>query len=114
MPFYESTFVVRQDVSTQEVEKITEQFAAVISEFKGSVVKKEYWGLLNLAYKIKKNRKGHYMMLALDVPVDCIAELERKYKLHNDVIRYLTIKVDAISEDPSPMMKRKDSREKAA
>lgn len=103
MAFYESTFIVRQDVSTQEVEKITENFSKIVSDNKGKVVKKEYWGLQNLAYKVRKNKKGHYIALYLDIANT--DELTRQYKLSEDVIRSLTVKVDNISKDPSPMMK---------
>lgn len=103
MALYESTFIVRQDASTQEVEKITENFANVVKESKGKIVKKEYWGLRNLAYKVKKNKKGHYVALYIDIPTT--DELSRQYKLSEDVIRSLTVKVEEISKDASPMMK---------
>lgn len=104
MPLYESTFVARQDVSVQDVNKLTDQMSAVISSHGGKLVKSEYWGLRNLAYKIKKNRKGHYVMLALDAPADTVRELERQLKLNEDVIRALTVRVEEIEKSPSPVM----------
>lgn len=108
MPLYESTFIARQDISPQDVEKITEQFTKVLTENGGKVVKKESWGLRNLAYHIRKNRKGHYVMLAIDAPAAAVKELERKYKLSEDVIRNLTVKVSNISKDPSPILCQDD------
>ncbi len=106
MPFYESTFVTRQDVSRADVNKLVEQFSAIVKDHGGKVVKHEYWGLRNLAYRIKKNRKGHYVMLALDAPFDAVKELERNMRLHEDIIRNLTVRVDSIEEGPSPMMQK--------
>ena len=108
MPLYESTFIARQDISAQDVENLVDSFSKVISDLSGSVVKKESWGLRNLAYPIGKNRKGHYVMLALNAPVDAITELQRQYKLSEDVIRNLTVKISNISKDPSPMMRKVD------
>ena len=104
MALYESTFIVRQDVSSQEVDKIAEEFSAIVKEGKGKVVKKEYWGLRNLAYKINKGRKGHYVMLGIDADATTVNELSRKYKISEDIIRSLTIKVEEISKDPSAIM----------
>lgn len=110
MALYESTFVVRQDVSTQEVDKIAEEFSTIVTEGKGKLVKKEYWGLRNLAYKINKGRKGHYVMLAVDADAATISEMGRKYKLNENVIRSLTIRVEEISKDQSPVMKQTGAR----
>lgn len=106
MPLYESTFVVRQDVSRADVTKLVETFSDIIAQGGGKVVKNEYWGLRNLAYRIKKNRKGHYVMLALDAPYEAVKELERNMGIHEDVIRTLTVRVDAIEEGPSAMMQK--------
>jgi small subunit ribosomal protein S6 len=106
MPLYESTFIVRQDISTQEVDKITENFSKVVNDFKGKVVKKEYWGLMSLAYKVKKSKKGHYVLMGIDSPVAAIDELNRLYKISEDVIRSLTVKVEEISKEPSPLFKK--------
>ena len=97
MPLYESTFVVRQDVSRSDVSKLTESFKEIVAAGGGKVVKDEYWGLRNLAYKINKNRKGHYVMLALNAPHEAVKELERNIGLHEDVIRHLAVRVDSIT-----------------
>jgi len=110
MPFYEVTFVVRQDVSRADVAKLSDEFSAIVTGQNGKVVKNEYWGLRNLAYKINKNRKGHYVMLALDTEPAALKELERNIGLHEDVIRTLTVRVDAIEEGPSVML-QKSSRD---
>jgi small subunit ribosomal protein S6 len=107
MALYESTFIVRQDISAQEVDKIADIFSKVVNDNKGKVVKKEYWGLLNLAYKVNKNKKGHYIFLGVDAPSAAIDELTRQYKLNEDVIRNLTIKVDEISKEASPLFAKK-------
>ena len=118
MPLYESTFVVRQDVSRADVSKLTDTFAEFITAGGGKIVKNEYWGLRNLAYRIKKNRKGHYVMLALDASFDAVKEMERNMGIHEDVIRTLTVRVDAHEEGPSAMMQKSgrddDSTETAA
>ncbi len=106
MPLYESTFVVRQDVSRADVTKLVETFSAIITQGGGKIVKDEYWGLRNLAYRIKKNRKGHYVMLAVDAPNEAMKEFERNMGIHEDVIRTLTVRVDAIEEGPSAMMQK--------
>ena len=113
MPLYESTFIVRQDISAQEVDKIAEKFSKIVEKFKGKIVKKEYWGLKNLAYKVKKNRKGHYTMLGIDAPVEAIDELNRQCRLSEDVIRNLTIKVDEISKEASPLLEKASNKRSA-
>lgn len=109
MPFYESIFIARQDLSPQEVDKITEHLTKVISEHNGKVVKHEYWGIRNLAYKINKNRKGHYVLLYIDGGAEAVNELERQCKLSENIIRNMTIKVEEISKEPS-VMKRQDKK----
>ena len=106
MPLYESTFVVRQDVSRNDVTKLTDSFSEIVKQNGGKVVKSEYWGLRNLAYKINKNRKGHYVMLGLDAEHAAVKELERNIRLHEDVIRNLTVSVDSIEEGPSVMLQK--------
>ncbi len=106
MSLYESTFVVRQDVSRADVTKLVDTFTDIVKQHGGNVVKHEYWGLRNLAYKINKNRKGHYVMLALDASHDAMKELERNIHLHEDIIRTLTVRVDSIEEGPSAMMQK--------
>lgn len=110
MSLYESTFVARQDISRADVNKLVETFSEIVKLNGGTVVKHEYWGLRNLAYKIKKNRKGHFVMLALDAPYDAVKELERNIRIHEDIIRNLTVRVDAIEEGPSVML-QKSSRD---
>jgi len=116
MPYYESTFIVRQDVSAAQVESITKEFAEIISSNGGEVKKTEQWGLRTLAYKIRKNKKGHYVMFNLDAPADAVAEMERNMRLNEDLLRFLTIKVDELEEDPSVMMRReeRDSNERSS
>ena len=114
MAFYESIFIVRQDVSAGDVEKIADTFTKVVKDNGGTVVKKESWGLRNLAYKVKKNRKGHYIMLCLDAPAAVITELQRQYKLHEDVIRYMTVAVEEISKKPSPILAGDKYKDKEA
>ncbi len=111
MAFYENVFIVRQDVSAQQVEDLTTRFAGIVSEGGGSVAKTEYWGLRSLAYKIKKNRKGHYVLLNLDAPSDAVKEMERNMNLNEDVMRFLTIRVDELEEGPSVMMRSRAARE---
>jgi small subunit ribosomal protein S6 len=106
MPLYESTFVTRQDISRADVTKLVDTFTDILKQHGGKVVKHEYWGLRNLAYKIKKNRKGHYVLLAIDAPHEAIKELERNMRIHEDVIRNLTVHVDSIEEGPSAMMQK--------
>ena len=104
MPFYENVFIARQDVSSQQVDAMTEEFTKLISENGGQVQKTEYWGVRGLAYRIKKNRKGHYVLMNIDAQSDSVLELERQMRLHEDVLRYMTIKVDVLEEGPSVMM----------
>ncbi len=106
MPLYESTFVVRQDAPRSDVNKLIEDFSNIVKQQGGTVVKNEYWGLRNLAYKINKNRKGHYVMLALNASHEAVKELERNIGLHEDIIRHLTVRVDAIEEGPSVMLQK--------
>lgn len=109
MPLYESVFIVRQDVSSVDLDKITEDFSAIIKNNKGDLVKKEYWGLRSLAYEINNNRKGHYTFFGINASDAAIKEMERKMKYSIDVIRFMTLKVDEISKDPSPILKEGDS-----
>ena len=110
MALYENVFVVRQDVSAQQVEELTARFTDMITEAGGRVAKTEYWGLRTLAYKIKKNRKGHYVLLNVDAPSAALQEVERNMGLSEDVIRFLTVRVDELEEGPSAVMRNKGSR----
>lgn len=111
MRFYEHTFIARQDLSAQQVQSLADTYAGVVAEQGGEVAKTEYWGLRNLAYRIKKNRKGHYLHFALKAPAEAIDELERQERLSEDVIRYLTVKVEQLDEQPSILMQVRSSRE---
>ena len=104
MPFYETVFIARQDVTGAQVEALADTFAGIVAEQGGKVTKKEYWGLRNLTYRIKKNRKGHYMLLNIDAPPAAVAEMERNMRISEDVLRLLTVKVEALEEGPSAML----------
>lgn len=108
MALYEHVVVTRPDISPQQVDALVEDITKIVAERKGKVGKTEYWGLRNLAYPIKKSRKAHYSLLNIDAPGDVIAELERRHRINEDVLRYLTVKVDALTEEPSPVIARKD------
>jgi len=105
MPLYESVFIIRQDVSSVDLDKITEGFIEALKKEGGKVIKQEYWGLRNLAYEINNNRKGHYVLLGIDAETKAIAEMERKMKFSIDIIRFMTQRVEKISEEPSPIVK---------
>lgn len=113
MPFYENVFIARQDLTPAKVAELTDKFASTIESFGGKVTKRENWGLRNLAYKIQKNRKGYYMLMNIDAPADAIIEMERLMRLDENLIRYLTIKVEELEEGPSVMMEAKSRKFKA-
>lgn len=104
MPIYESTFIVRQDISSQEVKKVTSSFTEIIEKFQGKILKEESWGLRNLAYKIKKNRKGSYVFLIFEASAEALKELRYRYLMNENVIRELTIRVDNYDGSNSPMV----------
>jgi small subunit ribosomal protein S6 len=106
MPFYEHVFLARQDLATAQVEALTETFSRIIADGKGAVASHEYWGLRTLAYRIAKNRKAHYVMLNIDAPAPAIAEMERQVALNEDIIRYMTVRIEALPTEPSAMTKR--------
>lgn len=113
MPLYECVLMARNDITQQQVEAIADQVAATLAEAGGEVRKREYWGLRGLAYRIKKNRKAHYMLLGLDAPPAALNEAERQLGLNEDVLRHLTLRVEAIDEAPSSILaKRSDDRER--
>ena len=112
MALYESVIIGRQDLTTSQFETIVNEFISVIESLKGTIQKKESWGLRNLAYKINKNRKGHYMLLNIDGPSDAIVEYERLMRLHEDIIRFLTMRIKSVDEKPSPLMSNKNDRQK--
>ncbi|MGF1623568.1 MAG: 30S ribosomal protein S6 [Alphaproteobacteria bacterium] len=110
MAMYECVYIARQDISSNQVDGLNEAFSAVIAENGGTVAKTEYWGLRNLTYRIKKNRKGHYVLLNIDAPHAAVSELERQMRLHEDVLRNLTLRVDELEEGQSAMLLNKGDR----
>jgi small subunit ribosomal protein S6 len=111
MQSYEHTLIARQDLSPQQAQALADTYSSVLTEHGAEVTKTEYWGLRNLAYRIKKNRKGHYLHFNLRAPADAITELERQEGLSDDVLRYLTVRVDALEEGPSAVMQSRSSRD---
>ena len=110
MALYENVFIARQEISSAQVDALADQFNTVLSENGGGVKKKEYWGLRSLAFRIKKNRKGHYTLLNIDAPAAAVKELERTMSINEDIIRFLTVRVDALEEGPSAVMQRSSER----
>jgi len=108
MPLYEHVFLARQDLAQAQVDTLAENATKVLTDNGGKVVKTESWGLRGLAYRIQKNRKAHYVMLEVDAPAPAVAELERQTGLNEDVLRFMTIKVDAHETGPSVMMRKND------
>ncbi len=111
MAFYENVFIARQDLAQAQVDALADQFTATLKELGGEVKKREYWGLRSLTFRIKKNRKAHYVLLCLDAPPKAVAEMERQMGLNEDVLRLMTVRVEAIEEGPSAMMQKRDERE---
>ena len=109
MPLYETIFITRQEVSSQDLEKITENFSKILKDNGGSIVKTEQWGLRDLAYLIKKSSKAHYTFLGIDSPFSAMQELERRLSLSEDVLRSVTMKVKKISSNPSAPIARSNS-----
>ncbi|HMK90496.1 MAG TPA: 30S ribosomal protein S6 [Methylocystis sp.] len=108
MPLYEHIYLARQDISQQQAEALTGQFKNVVASRGGTVQKVEYWGVKTLAYRIKKNRKAHFTLLNIDAPPAAIAELERQESINEDVLRTLTVRVDALEEGPSAQLRKRD------
>jgi small subunit ribosomal protein S6 len=108
MPLYEHVFLARQDLAQAQVDALAENATKIITDNGGKVVKTETWGLRSLAYRIQKNRKAHYVLLDVDAPAGVVAELERQTQINEDVIRYMTIKVDTHEQGPSAMMRRSE------
>ncbi|MBN9431771.1 MAG: 30S ribosomal protein S6 [Bosea sp.] len=108
MPLYEHVFLSRQDVSAQQVETLTETFKGIIEANGGSIGKIEQWGLKSVAFRIRKNRKAHYTLMNIDAPAAAVAELERQQRINEDVLRVLTIRVDALEEGQSAMLQKRD------
>ena len=103
MPLYESTFIARPDISSQQVDGLAEQFREILTEAGGEIAKTEYWGLRSLAYRIKKNRKGHYYFMNIDAPPEAIDAMERTMRINEDVIRYMTVRVNEHDPNPAPL-----------
>jgi small subunit ribosomal protein S6 len=112
MPLYEHVFLARQDLAQAQVDALAENATKIITDNGGTVVKTETWGLRSLAYRIAKNRKAHYVLLDVDAPPGVVAELERQTQINEDVIRYMTIKVDGHEAGPSAMMRRNERSER--
>ena len=110
MPLYEHVFISRQDLSNAQAEGLIEHFSTVLADNGGKVVENEYWGVKTMAYKINKNRKGHYAYLRSDAPASAVQEMERLMRLHDDVMRVLTVKVDKHEEGPSAQMQKREER----
>ena len=110
MPLYEHVVIARQDLSNTQAEGLIEHFGAVLTDNGGSLVDHEYWGIKTMAYKINKNRKGHYAFMRSDAPTEAVQEMERLMRLHDDVMRVLTIKVDEHKELPSVQMQKREER----
>jgi small subunit ribosomal protein S6 len=112
MAFYEHVFLTRQDVSGQRVDELVEQFKRAIETGGGKVGKTEYWGLKSLAFRINKNRKAHYTMMNIDAPHQAVTEMERQERINEDVLRFLTVRVEALEEEPSVQMQKKERDER--
>ena len=112
MPLYEHVLIARQDLSNAQAEGLMEHFGTVLSDNGGKVVDSEYWGVKTMAYKINKNRKGHYGFMKTEAPAPAVQEMERLMRLHEDVMRVLTIKVDGHEEGPSIQMQKRDERDR--
>jgi small subunit ribosomal protein S6 len=114
MPLYESIFIARQDVPTTQVEALTKAFADIVTGLGGQVKKTEQWGLRNLAYRISKNKKGHYVLMNIEASPEAMAEMERNIKLNEDVLRYMTIHVEEHEEGPSAILRKDERSERPA
>ncbi|WP_419914880.1 30S ribosomal protein S6 [Hoeflea sp.] len=108
MAIYEHVFLARQDVSSQQVEALVEQFKGILESNGGAVGRVENWGLKSLSYRMNKNRKAHYTLMDIDAPADAVQEMERQMRINEDVLRYMTIRVDEHEEGPSVMMQKRD------
>ena len=108
MPLYEHVFLARQDLSQAQVDALAATATEIVESNKGKVIKTETWGLKNLAYKIKRNRKAHFVLLNIDAPAGVVAELERQTQINEDVIRYMSVRVDELEDGPSVQMRKSD------
>jgi len=112
MALYEHVFLTRQDAAPTQVDALTEQYKALLAANGGKVTKTEYWGLKSLTYRIKKNRKAHYTLFNIDAPSAAVQEMERQMSISEDVIRFMTVKVEALEDGPSAQMRRREDRER--
>ena len=112
MALYEHVFLTRQDAAPTQVDALTDQYKALIAANGGKVTKTEYWGLKSLTYRIKKNRKAHYTLFNIDAPSAAVQEMERQMSISEDVIRYMTVKVEALEDGPSAQMRRREDRDR--
>jgi small subunit ribosomal protein S6 len=108
MPLYEHVYIARQDLSAQQVEELTGQLSGIVEGLGGKVTKSEYWGIKSLTFRMRKNRKAHFTLLNLDAPPAAVAEIERQERINEDVLRFMTVRVDALEEGPSAMMRKAD------
>jgi small subunit ribosomal protein S6 len=108
MPLYEHVYLARQDVSAQQVEELTAQFKGIVDQMGGSVAKTEYWGVKSLSFRMRKNRKAHFTLMNIDAPPAALAEIERQERLNEDILRYITIRVEEHEAGPSAMMRKSD------
>ena len=111
MTYYECVFIARQDISGAQVDALADSYREMIEQGGGQIAKKEYWGLRNLSYRIKKNRKGHYVLLNIEAPAAAVAEMERNMRISEDVIRYLTVRVKELESGESMMLRSRGSRD---
>ena len=114
MTHYENIFIARQDISAAQVDALADTFSEVVTGAGGQIHRREYWGLKSLQYRIKKNRKGHYVLLNIEAPSDVMQEMERQMRLNEDVLRHMTIRTEEIPEGPSVMMQGRGDRERAS
>ncbi|ESQ73861.1 30S ribosomal protein S6 [Asticcacaulis sp. AC402] len=112
MAFYEHVVIARQDISPQQAEALNDTLKHLIEDNGGHIAKIEYWGLRNLTYRVKKNRKGHYSLLAIDAPAPAVKEMERQLSINEDVIRYMTVRVEELDLELSPILSRRDRPER--
>ena len=110
MPYYENVFIARQDISSTQVEAITDAMVEIITKDGGTIARSEYWGLKSLAYRMKKNKKGHFVLFNFDASIDAVREMERQMGLHEDVLRFMTLRTNDLPEDPSVMLASRSER----
>lgn len=110
MPYYETVFIARQDISTTQVDSLADNFTRTIEDQGGQIAKREVWGLRPLAYRMKKQRKGHYVLFNIDAPAPAVHEMERQMRINEDILRHMTIRVDELEEGPSAMMQMRAGR----